>query len=291
MPPATGAARVLVTRPAREAAHWVQALRQTGFQSQALPLIEIAPVTSAAAVAQLGRVRQSLSSYDALMFVSVNAVTHFFKGNEPAAQYLRVHPATDNVAPTAFPGALRCLAPGPGTAAALLAAGVPYAQIDAPAADAAQYDSQALWQAVGPSGWLNRRVLVLHGQSQMEGGGSSRPGQRDWLTRQWQNAGAVVDHLSVYQRCAPRFDAVQLALAQQGSADGTLWLFSSTEAFANLMGHPGLSDLDWRKARAVATHPRIADVVRAGGWGVVTESRPALNDILHTLRSIESAHP
>ncbi|HEY3049162.1 MAG TPA: uroporphyrinogen-III synthase, partial [Polaromonas sp.] len=73
--------------------------------------------------------------------------------------------------------------------------------------------------------------------------------------------------------------------------DGSVWLFSSSEAVANLASQPHLSRLDWRRARAVATHPRIADTLRAAGWGVVVESRPALKDIKAVVRSIESHYP
>ena len=79
--------------------------------------------------------------------------------------------------------------------------------------------------------------------------------------------------------------------ARQAGSDGSVWLFSSSEAVANLCQMAGLQDMDWRGARAVATHPRIADAVRAAGWGVVVASRPALNDIRQTLGSIESQHP
>ncbi|MGH6638901.1 MAG: uroporphyrinogen-III synthase, partial [Polaromonas sp.] len=75
------------------------------------------------------------------------------------------------------------------------------------------------------------------------------------------------------------------------SADGSVWLFSSSEAVANLARLPVMQAMDWSRARAVATHPRILDAVRAAGWGVVVESRPALKDIRDTLRSIESSYP
>jgi uroporphyrinogen-III synthase len=57
-----------------------------------------------------------------------------------------------------------------------------------------------------------------------------------------------------------------------------------------LLAQAGLAGVDWRQARAIATHPRIAQAARAAGWGVVVESRPALDDIVMCLRSIESRH-
>ena len=41
-------------------------------------------------------------------------------------------------------------------------------------------------------------------------------------------------------------------------------------------------------ARAVATHPRIADAARAAGFGVVRLSRPTLDDVVRVVASIES---
>jgi uroporphyrinogen-III synthase len=180
------------------------------------------------------------------------------------------------------------MAPGPGTVAALRAAGIPAAQIDAPAADASQFDSEALWRVVGARDWQGRKVLIVRGQS---AGGQGATSGRDWIVRQWQGAGASVDFVGVYQRRAPILTDVQLTRARQASADGSVWLFSSSEAVANLAGQAGLQGVDWGRARAVATHPRIAQAVRTAGWGVVVESRPALKDIGQALGSIESHYP
>lgn len=271
--PAAGAAPVIVTRPAADAQHWVEQLRQEGFAAEALPLIAIAPAADSAALA---RARQALGGYAACMFVSGNAVEYFFKTPLASAEGL--------------PPSLRLMAPGPGTVAALLAAGVPAAQVDAPADTAGQFDSEALWAVVGERDWRGRRVLVVRGESPDAAGGGVSSG-RDWIARQWEAAGAQVDFVGVYQRRAPQFSEQQVARARAASADGSVWLFSSSEALANLTRLPALAGVDWRKARAVATHPRIEEAVRAAGWGVVVASRPALKDIRDTLASIESLYP
>lgn len=270
--PATGAAApVIVTRPAADAEHWVQQLQQAGFTAEALPLIAIAPASDAAPTAQAW---QTLDRYAACMFVSGNAVDYFFKS--PAASGL--------------PPSLRLMAPGPGTVAALLAAGVPAGQIDAPGDHAEQFDSEALWAVVGQRDWRGLRVLVLRGESPDAAAGGASSG-RDWIARQWEAAGARVDFVGVYQRRAPQFTGEQVERARAACADGSVWLFSSSEAVANLTRLPALAGADWRGARAVATHPRIVEAVRAAGWGVVVASRPALKDIRDTLASIESLHP
>lgn len=264
------ALRVIITRPERDAGHWVQQLQQSGFAAEAMPLIEIAPASGPASQQALRQAWAALPGCSACLFVSGHAVENFFRGNP------------------ALPPGLRCMAPGPGTVAALLAAGVPAGQIDAPAPDASQFDSEALWQVIGQRDWQGKRVLVVRGHSPGAQGASSG---RDWITRQWQDAGAQVDFVGVYQRQPPLFSRAQLQRAQEASADGSVWLFSSSEALANLLGLPGLQGVDWRGASAIATHPRIEDAVRAAGWGVVIASRPALEDIRASLGSLKSSPP
>ena len=91
--------------------------------------------------------------------------------------------------------------------------------------------------------------------------------------------------LSVYERQAPQLSSAQLDVVKAASQDGSVWLFSSSEALANLLRQPALNGgVNWRQARAIATHPRIAEAVRNAGWGVVQESRPMLSDIVDALR-------
>jgi uroporphyrinogen-III synthase len=283
---ARAAAHVIVTRPARDAQRWVQQLQQSGIKAEALPLIEIAPADDPVEVQALAQAWNQLDDYAACLFVSGNAVAHFFQGKEALAQQLWAQSAIDSIADKN--SGLRCMAPGPGTVAALRAVGVPASQIDAPAADAEQFDSEALWASVGQRDWEGRRVLIVRGASAAAGAGSAG---RDWIAQQWQAAGAQLDFVGVYQRRAPTLTDAQAERARAASADGSVWLFSSSEAVANLAHMPALAGTDWSGARAVATHPRIVDAVRGAGWGVVVASRPALQDISATLRSIESSPP
>lgn len=267
-------ARVIVTRPEPDAGLWVRQLAEAGLAAEALPLIEIAALSSPADAQALARAWDALDGYDACMFVSGHAVHHFFRQKRP------------------FSPALRFMAPGPGTVAALRGAGVPAGQIDAPAPDAVQFDSEALWQVIGRRHWQGRRVLVVRGQGAGAQGATSG---RDWLSRQWREAGAQVDFVGAYQRRAPALAPAQIERARLASADGSVWLFSSSEALANLAGLAELRGIDWRRARAVATHPRIVQAVQAAGWGVVAASRPALGDIRQALGalqgSLEWRHP
>ena len=285
--------RIIVTRPERECQHWVEQLQRSGFAAEALPLIEIGPATDPLNVQALQHAWDTLDRYAACLFVSGNAVSHFFKRNQPPAQVKRAQSAITNVAheaATSLPPQLRLMAPGPGTAAALLAAGVPAQQIDGPAPDAAQFDSQALWATIGATrDWQGRRVLIVRGQTIAGQGGESAkaaaPG-RDWIAGQWSAAGAMVDFLPVYVRRAPQLSAAMQQRALAASRDGSVWLLSSSEAVDNLVA---MGCIDLSRARAVATHPRIVEAARAAGWGVVLESRPQLEDITAALAKMATS--
>lgn len=247
---------MLVTRPREDAQRWVAHLQAQGVPAETLPLIEITPLLDEPALRELWR---GLDRFAALMFVSGNAVTHFFDG-----------------APRHWPAGLRCLVPGPGTARALRACGVPASLIDSPPAQAAQFDSEALWQVVGQRAWQGQRVLIVRGQS----GADAPSSGRDWLTQQLQAAGAQVELVAVYRRAAPAFDAAQRERMARAQHDGSLWLFSSSEAIGHLP-----ADLQWQGARALVTHPRIAQAARRAGFGRVHESRPTLADVAASIKS------
>lgn len=264
--------RIIVTRPEREAQDWVQALQQAGYQAQSLPLIAIGPAPDLAAVQQAWR---QLDQYLGVMFVSANAVAGFFAAR-PAADAIGL--ATDAGTST------RAWATGPGTTQALLRAGVPAERIDAPPPDAAQFDSEALWQRVGARVGAGSRVLIVRGADAADGG-NTQGGGRDWFARQVTQAGGTVDFLVSYQRQRPQLDAAQLQLARTAASDGSVWLFSSSEAVHNLQAC--LPQQDWQAARAVATHARIAQAARQAGFAVVRESRPALADIRASIESMQ----
>ena len=267
--------RVIVTRPAREAAQWVSLLGARGIGAVALPLIDIGPCRDADAVHAPQQARARLAQYRAVMFVSGNAVVHFFEQKMP--------PALDGQALAAIK--TRAWAPGPGTVRALEQAGVPPDGIDGPAPDAPQFDSEALWQQVATQIRPGDRVLIVRGRSATpQGVHESQGNGRDWLARQIEAAGGMVEFVVAYQRGAPHFSAHEVALAQQAACDGSLWLLSSSEAVAHLA--EALPGQHWGAAHALATHPRIAEAARAAGFGTVGECRPALDDVV---ASIESA--
>lgn len=267
--------RVIVTRPGPQAGKWVNALREAGHDALALPLIDIAPAADAAAVQAMWH---RLHEFDAVMFVSANAVAHFFALRPlESISSIPVNPLQ------------RFLVTGPGSALALERAGVLPAAMDAPAADATQFDSEALWRVVGAkvcNGW---RVLIVRGDTDpdAESGANSKDGKgvgREWFAARLLEKGAAVEYVVSYQRRAPQPGADTIALMQRAATDGTVWLFTSSEAVANLQAMaPGQS---WQQARAVASHPRIAEAARDAGFGVVCESRPALSAMIASIESL-----
>ena len=271
-------ARLIVTRPAAEAAQWVQVLHAQGWPAHALPLIDIGEPTSAPARAALQAWRADWQRADALMFVSGAAVSHFF---------------AEGVAPPTAPVTTRFWAPGPGTARllaqALATLGVAVDRIDSPAEDAAQFDSEHLWPVVAPQVRAGSRILVVRGLSvdAPPGAGPVAGNGRDWLIGQCEAVGARVEGCVAYERRPPVLgegDAQRMLDATQA---GSVWLFSSSEALAALRVLQPRAH--WGAATALATHPRIAQAARETGFGRVIESRPSLHDVLCALESERSA--
>ncbi len=258
------APRVIVTRPAREAARWTADLRAAGLDAVSLPLIAIEPVEGAG-IDALAAARGRIGDRSALMFVSAPAVEHFLTDCGDAPAWTGQGPA-------------RFWATGPGTVRALRSAGVPDSRIDAPAPDAGQFDSETLWARVRPQVDAASRVLIVRG-----GDAQGRPTGRDWLAREVADAGGALDTVVAYRRLAPAFGEAERSLATSASADGAIWIFSSSESIGHL--RQAMPDADWRKARAVATHPRIGDAAREAGFGSVALSQPGVAALVASIES------
>ncbi len=78
--------RVIVTRPTGQAAQWVQALQAQGFAAHSFALIEIADALQPAQRQALQARVATPGAFDACMWVSANAVSHFYQSNLPLAQ-------------------------------------------------------------------------------------------------------------------------------------------------------------------------------------------------------------
>ncbi len=252
--------RVIVTRPVREARRWVDDLRAAGFDAMALPLIRIAPVED---VEPLRATWHRIDAFDAVMSVSAAAVEEFFR-----------HRDTDDL-----PARLRWWATGPGTARALSKAGVPAAVIDTPAHEAGRFDSEALWDLVRRQVVPGARVLIVRGGDEL-----SRPTGRDWLALEVDAAGGQRDTVVAYRRLAPAFGPAEEAMAEAGVSGEAIWLFSSSEAIVNLQ--QALPSAKWHRARAIATHPRIAQAATDAGFGTVCLSQPLPASLVASIESL-----
>lgn len=231
--------RVIVTRPAAQARAWLPRLQALGVDAVSLPLIGIAPAPDPLAVQ---KVWAELGAYALVMFVSANAVAHFF-ALRPDGQ--------------SWPAALWAGATGPGTSAALRAAGIAGSHIAEPAAGES-FDTESLWRRIRNRAWAGKRVLVVRGED-----------GRDWLAEQLRAAGAEVDFLAAYRRVAPMLDDDQMNLLQVATRHPAAhcWHFSSSESIERLLQICPAAE--WAAARALATHPRIAQAARRAGFGDV----------------------
>lgn len=248
--------RLIVTRPIAQAEPAVAELRSLGVDAHALPLIGIEALpqpshgqAGAQPPAVLQRCWATLAERRLVMFVSANAVASFFAVAGGAA----------------WPPLTLAGSTGPGTTAALLAAGVPLANVRAPGPDAERLDSEALWQRLRDLEWRGSKVLIVRGE-----------GGRDWLADTLRAAGAQVEQVAAYRRTLPRLSPLEVALLAAAEADpgGHAWLFSSSEAVHNLlMLAPAGS---WRASFAFATHPRIGESAREVGFVHVQVLAPGL---------------
>ncbi|MBL8313383.1 MAG: uroporphyrinogen-III synthase [Rubrivivax sp.] len=253
---------LIVTRPLAQALPWVAALRALGQAAQALPLIDIAPPSDPVPVRAAW---QQLASQALVMFVSANAVEHFFQAR-PAG--------------LAWPAEVLAGSTGPGTTRALRVAGVPEAALVQPAADSPRLDSEALWAQLQEHDWLGRTALIVRGED-----------GRDWLADTLRARGAQVGFVAAYRRLRPQLDGQQetlLATALRAPAE-YLWLFSSSEAVANLRSlRP---QADWSASLALASHPRIAEAARGAGFASVAVVPPTPQAVLQWLLQARAYNP
>ncbi|MDH4450707.1 MAG: uroporphyrinogen-III synthase [Rhodoferax sp.] len=262
--------RVIVTRPASEAHAWCRDIEAAGHSTWGLPLIEL---RAAREVRALEAARARIQAFDAVMFVSPSAV-HFFCGSASGARGGPLVWRSD---------APRALVTGPGSFSALQQCGVPATLIDMPDASSAQFDSEALWQAVHRRIQPGYRVLIVRGHT--AGEVDSREGTgRDWFADQVLQAGGHVERVLSYERWAPQWSAATKQQVELASRDGSVWVFSSSEAIRNLQVCG--AGMRWDEARAVVTHPRIATAARHAGFGVVREARPVLAALLASIESL-----
>jgi uroporphyrinogen-III synthase len=229
--PLTGVG-VVVTRPARQAAGLAAQLAALGATPIVFPAIVILPPPDRT---HLDRVHATLDHYDFAVFVSANAVEY----GVPA--------------PGRWPPALHAMAPGPGTAAALVATGIRDVTIPA-----TTFDSEGLLALPAFAQPAGKRVVIFRGE-----------GGRDVLGDTLRARGALVEYVDCYRRAAPQSGGGGLAEALRDGRAHAL-TFTSSEGIDNLWA---LLDADARarmqRLPAFVPHPRIADHARSLGLTAV----------------------
>lgn len=209
---------IVVTRPARQAAGFAQKLAALGGTPIVFPAIVILPPVDRA---PLDAAHASLAKCDFAFFVSANA-----------AEY---------GAPASWPPHVLAFAPGPGTAEALAACGVPDARVPA-----TTQDSEGLLALPELREVAGKRAVVFRGE-----------GGRELLADTLRSRGARVECVACYRRAAPVAGAQGLVEALREGRAHALTVTSS-EGLDNLWQALG----DEGRALALrlpcfAPHPRI----------------------------------
>jgi len=86
----------------------------------------------------------------------------------------------------------------------------------------------------------------------------------------------------------PRWDAAERRVLDDALAapERHLWLFSSSEGIDHLV--QAVPHAAWSGARAIATHPRIAQRASERGFGAVHACRPTLDAVVACIQSLAS---
>jgi uroporphyrinogen-III synthase len=219
-------AGIVITRPARQAALLAQQIAAVGGTPLIFPTIAILPTDDTQA---LDDVRRRLAQFDYAIFVSANAAE--FGIGDPAA----------------WPAALPAFAPGPGTAAALAAAGV--GDVRQPRAT---MDSEGLLELDEFAAPAGKRVVIFRG-------GTGRDLLGDTLTAR----GAQVTRVDCYRRARPQSGAEGLVEAWRERRVDAITLTSS-EGLDNLWEMLDAYGREQLAATpAFVSHPRIAERAHA----------------------------
>jgi len=232
-------------------------LHKLGQPALWLPAFEFGPAPDAA---QAREALAGLAGFDLAVLVSPQAVR-----------------ATAALLDGRWPAATAIAAVGAGTRAVLRELpGADAATVLAPADDDFRNSgSEALWPLL--TARRPRRVLLLRAQS-----------GRDWLAQRLAETGAEVRALAVYTRQPPAVDGElrQRLDRLAAAADGLASVVSSSDAVDALgglfAGQPQvLAAL--RQGAALASHPRIAERLRAVGYAQVVVCPPEAAAIVAAL--------
>ena len=252
----------LVTRPGEAGQRLAGALRDHGQSALWWPAFDL---LAPADVEPLQAMLQQLAQFDLAVLVS------------PAA--VRGLAALDLCG--TWPVATRIAAVGSGTLqlARSLLPGAEAARSIAPAADAPQGGSEALWEALRREHEPPRRALIVRAEA-----------GREWLGDQLREAGCRVEYAGVYRRSVhvPSREQRAALSASQGGGDRAAAIVTSSEAVAALdrqFSETPDAKAWLRQGLALCSHPRIANALRAAGYAVVRECELSASGVLEAMDS------
>jgi uroporphyrinogen-III synthase len=234
--------RLLLTRPAEEAAALSSLLAEQGIFSNSLPLLDIMPI---AATDTMRQVIQTLDQFCAVIVVSkpaarigVELLERFWPAL-PAVQWFSVGAATaqileDHGLNVSFP------AEGDDSEALL--------------------ELSRLREAIAQPG---SRVLILRGE-----------GGRELLAERLRELGASVEYLELYRRALPTYPPAALPQRIQAERLNGL-VVSSGQGFEHLHQLAGDAWPQLARLPLFVPSPRVAELARAAGAKTVVDCRGA----------------
>ncbi len=238
--------RIVITRPARQSAGLAQQIAALGGKPVMFPAIVILPPTDRSA---LERAQRDLAHYDYAVFVSANAVEYGV--GDPAS----------------WPAHLVALAPGPGTATALAAAGIDQVRIPT-----TTMDSEGLLALPELADVKGKRIVIYRGS-----------GGRELLGEALSERGAQVDYVECYRRDKPHGNFEPMAAAWCAGEIDALTLTSS-EGLDNLWElFDEVSRSNMAATPTFVPHPRIAERARVLGFDRVAVTAPTDAGLLASL--------
>jgi uroporphyrinogen-III synthase len=256
-------ALALVTRPGEAGQRLACALRDRGQSALWWPAFDL---LAPADVSPLQTMLQQLAQFDLAVLVS------------PAA--VRGLAALDLCG--RWPMTTRIAAVGAGTLqlARGLLPGAEAARSIAPAADAPQGGSEALWEALRREREPPRRALIVRAET-----------GREWLGDRLREAGCQVEYAGVYRRSVHIPSGAQRAAlaASQDGGDRAAAIVTSSEAVAALdrqFSETPDAKVWLRQGLALCSHPRIANALRTAGYAVVRECELSASGVLDAMDGV-----
>lgn len=233
----------ILTRPDGRNAPLERGLQHAGWQTLALPALEIQPLSVDAAGPPLPQ------DYDLVVFVSGNAARLYLAQLHAAGM---PHWPSGTPAATVGPASARAFRACPGVG--------PDTTVLYPPPEAPAHDSEALWQVLRARGALPRRVLLVRGTS-----------GRDWLGDQLGAAGVHVARHAVYRRLPAQWPAAAVRQLHEWAEQGrsATWLLTSGEGIDAVRAQVQAAGIEawWQVSRFVITHPSLAPRLGLAGSG------------------------